>query len=838
MFRRKSLGCRPTPVDPAKVASQAFRTPLQRSDNENREDGSSAPKRSKTDLGFRPTIIEPERICTQFRSPMPKLNNDDEDGGGKRKRRKLIRIERPFDTERIDVTDPMRSKLADKFSSQFITTSLSEHETILQKLLSKPFVIPIPGYNLSGRALGMGRSSMRVALFDPYGEGAVVLFTPPPMTHEEEMKMKDKKLVHVVVDPCLSKVLRPHQVEGVKFMYNCVNGRNIENYRGCIMADEMGLGKTLQCITLMWTLLRQSPDCKPTISKAIIVCPSSLVKNWDKEIHKWLGDRVHGLPVDTSTGGKDEITSTLRSFMLDTRVRAASPILIISYETFRNYSDVINSAPIGLCICDEGHRLKNNENLTYKALSGLKCDKRILISGTPIQNDLLEYYSLVNFVNPGLLGTASEFKKKYENAILKGRDGAATDADVQRGNERTKEMIGLVEKCIIRRTSTLLTKYLPVKYEHIICCRNTPLQDALYHKLIEIEKETRAFEKQKSDSGKATASALSFITLLKKLCNHPSLVYEEVQNRENKFHATTSLFKDPFNPKRLDPSLSGKMKVLDYLLAITRKKTDDRWVLISNYTQTMDQFIELCKLRGYGYVRLDGSMTPKQRQKVVEEFNKPDSGIYCFLLSSKAGGCGLNLIGANRLVMFDPDWNPANDDQAMARVWRDGQKKHCFIYRLLATGSIEEKMFQRQTHKKALSSCIVDAGEDVARHFSSDQLKELFKLESNVFSDTHDKLKCKRCIKGVESIDPPDDADCSSDLAHWFHSQATSRKIADNILRAVYDCGTISFIFHQKSHKVEAKRQEADKKDAGSAEENEGSDKKEKETSKPEKKVI
>ncbi|VDN35128.1 unnamed protein product [Cylicostephanus goldi] len=187
--------------------------------------------------------------------------------------------------------------------------------------------------------------------------------------------------------------------------------------------------------------------------------------------------------------------------------------------------------------------------------------------------------------------------------------------------------------------------------------------------------------------------------------------------------------------------------------------------------------LQLCKLRGYGYVRLDGSMSIKQRAKTVEKFNDPESSEFCFLLSSKAGGCGLNLIGANRLVMFDPDWNPANDDQAMARVWRDGQKKNCFIYRLLATGSIEEKMFQRQTHKKALSSCVVDAGQDVARHFSSDQLRELFTLEADTPSDTHER---------------------------W---------IADSILRSVFNCGAISFVFHQKSHDVEVPKKKKEEED-------------------------
>ncbi|XGW22218.1 hypothetical protein V3C99_004876 [Haemonchus contortus] len=735
----------------------------------------------------------PSAVHEQFRSPLVAPNSYEE--GSKRKRKKPLKIQNPFNSRREDVIDPHRFKLIDRSTS--VTRGAAEHEVMIARLLSRPFTIPLAGYSLSGRVLGMARCRRHVSMFDPYAENAVVLFTPPTLSAHEQMRKKEDNLVHVVVDPIIGNVLRPHQIEGVQFMYNCVTGRNIEGYYGCIMADEMGLGKTLQCITLLYTLLRQSPEGKPTISKAIIVSPSSLVKNWDKEIKKWLGQRLSALPMDS--GNKQEITNKLKNYMADGRVRVASPVLIISYETFRLYAKILHSSAIGMVICDEGHRLKNSDNLTYQALNGLQCTRRVLISGTPIQNDLLEYYSLVNFVNPGLFGAASEFRKRYENLILRGRDGNATEEEQKKGEEATKEMVALVEKCIIRRTSTLLTKYLPIKYEHIICCRNTELQDSIYNKLIETEKKNREMDK---DAKGATASALSFINHLKKLSNHPYLVYEELLKSDSRFHNCLDLFPESF-ARKFDPSTSGKMKVLDYILAVARKTTKDKFVLVSNYTQTIDQFVELCKLRGYDYVRLDGTMSIKQRSKAVEKFNDPESNDFCFLLSSKAGGCGLNLIGANRLVMFDPDWNPANDDQAMARVWRDGQKKNCFIYRLLATGSIEEKMFQRQTHKKALSSCVVDAGEDVARHFSTDQLKELFKLEMGTPSDTHTKLKCKRCINGIESVDPPETADCTSDLAVWHHSQRDPRKIADPILRSVFNCGTISFVFHQKSHKTE-----------------------------------
>lgn len=188
----------------------------------------------------------------------------------------------------------------------------SQHEAFIRSILSKPFKIPIPNYQgpLGSRALGLKRAGIRRALHDPLEEGALVLYEPPLLSAHDQLKLDKEKLpVHVVVDPVLSKVLRPHQREGVKFLWECVTSRRIPGSHGCIMADEMGLGKTLQCITLMWTLLRQSPDCKPEIDKAVVVSPSSLVKNWYNEVGKWLGGRIQPLAIDG--GSKDEIDQKL-----------------------------------------------------------------------------------------------------------------------------------------------------------------------------------------------------------------------------------------------------------------------------------------------------------------------------------------------------------------------------------------------------------------------------------------------------------------------------------------------------------------------------------------------
>ena len=688
-----------------------------------------------------------------------------------------------------------------------------EFNSWISTVLHKPYVNPDTSYDGHSETFLQMRYKYRdpTPLHDPKALNAVILFTPPEYDEDFKKNRKDEILVHVVIDPVLGRVLRPHQREGVQFMYDCLTGSKIENFFGCILADEMGLGKTLQCITLMWTLLRQNPCYKsgPIVPNVVIICPSSLVKNWFNEINKWLGTRLNAMAIDSGQGGEavDEKLSCFGRGQNSGKRRSSNPVLIVSYETFRGHSHVLDNVEVGMMICDEGHRLKNRDSQTYVCLNNVKCKRRIIISGTPIQNDLLEYYSLVDFVNPGLLGdNSSEFNRFYGNVISRGRDADASDYQVTLGIERQKDMIAKVDRCMIRRTAELLSKYLPPKVELVVCCRLTDAQRAIYEFFI----KSKRIQKTLSDSqsggghGRGGQSTLQAITFLKKLCNHPQLVYElGLSGKETICDGIDELFPPGFSKslRNFEPLWSGKMQLLDSMLAKIKETTDDRVVIISNYTQTIDLFQRLCDMRNYRWVRLDGSMNPTKRNKIVQRFNDPTTDEFVFLLSSKAGGCGLNLIGANRLIMFDPDWNPANDGQAMARVWRDGQRKECFLYRFLATGTIEEKIFQRQTHKKALSNCIVDSAEDVERHFSLADLRELFRLEEpEILSDTHTKFSCKRCVNNEQIQRPPKEADVSSDLADWYHCYSPD-KIPDIKLSESWDHGNVSMVFYQRSQK-------------------------------------
>jgi DNA repair and recombination protein RAD54B len=574
---------------------------------------------------------------------------------------------------------------------------------------------------------------------------------------------KGKQIVDVVVDPLLTDKLRPHQREGVKFLYECVMGLRDFNGQGALLADDMGLGKTLQTIALLWTLLKQNPfhgsgAVGGVIKKALVVCPVSLIDNWRKEFKYWLGNQNIGVFVADSQNVR----------LTDFTHGKSYSVMIIGYEKLRNIQEELKKGGgIDIVVADEGHRLKTRENKAAQAIRNLDTDRRIVLTGTPLQNSLTEYFVMVDFINPGLLGTYKTFQKEFEVPVMRGRQPGASTEELEKGEARMEEFLNTTKQFLLRRPASLLNEYLPPKTEYILFCKPTQAQAELYQHVL----ESPTFGKV---LGSPEAS-LQLITILKKMCNSPTLLLPTSKTAApSNSNVATLLESIPSALLRLTPLVaSSKIRVLDRLLRTLSETTKEKIVLVSNYTSTLDVLGQHLSGLSLPFLRLDGSTPPAKRQALVNEFNRtPASKNFAFLLSAKSGGVGINLIGASRLVLFDVDWNPATDLQAMARIHRDGQKLPVKIYRFLMAGGMDEKIYQRQVTKIGLADSVID-GKESASSFSTSELRDLFRLDLLAGCQTHDLLGCDCKGLAVDPKPPPsrtepaqriaDDDDDSSD---------------------------------------------------------------------------
>lgn len=537
----------------------------------------------------------------------------------------------------------------------------------------------------------------------------------------------------VIVDSRLLSKLRQHQKDAVVFIYECLVGIRDPKYLGALLADEMGLGKTLTAITIIWTLLKQSPikNEPPPLKKVLICCPVTLIDNWRREFSKWLDiNRIGILALNnkqqTANKDKQDITSFGKTKVYQ--------VLIMSYEKVMSCSKELETVDIDLLVCDEGHRLKNAVNKTLNTLNELNISRKLILTGTPIQNDLNEYYTIINFVNPGILGSFSEFQKNYLRPILKARDkGCVLKEFLREGKLKSNELISITKSFVLRRTKDSIQNFLTDRTDVLIFCKPTRIQKCLFDLVV----SSKNFN---SVLGSESTAVLSMINVFRKICNLPSLVSEDALYQQ--CFSNSNAKPEELAPTALKKRVAGsKINVLIPLL-LEFQKIGEKTVLISNFTQTLDLLeLALSKLN-LRFLRLDGSTTSNTRDQLVTKFNKtPQCNV--FLLSAKAGGVGLNLIGASRLILFDNDWNPLVDQQALARIHRDGQKRPVFIYRLFTAGGIDEKIFQRQLTKITLSDMFLDDHSDSNLNiFDYEDLRDLFTVnESNC--NTHDLLLCE-----------------------------------------------------------------------------------------------
>ena len=551
----------------------------------------------------------------------------------------------------------------------------------------------------------------------------------------------------------------------------------------------------MQALALIWTVLKQGPYGRPLVNKVLIVAPSSLCQNWALETRKWLGDaRLRTLIISSGQQAGGQVLEFKHG---------ATRVGIISYETLRQHSASL-AGSIGLLIADEGHRLKSaSGNKTINSLLALQCPRRILLTGTPVQNNLQEFFAMCDFCNPDVLGSSSVFNRIFGNPIARSRDRDATEAERKLGEARSAELAKRVQSFVLRRGSDINLKYLPPLSSYVVFCLPTKRQSELFSHELGSTSAKRLLEACGSDFGDR---ALCVLNNMRKIANHPVLYAEgEQENKEN----------DPTKSHRLsdsssfNPALSGKMTVLMNILDnivgtdassqtnhaaacndrnetsgtffgnTDQSKSDQsprdvrtspvastrptdvlnldprrRCVVVSQSTAVLDIIDSVCSRRGWKTLRLDGSTDVGRRQDLVNAFNRYGVG-QIFLLSTTAGGAGLNLIGASRLVLYDSHWNPAMDAQAMARVWREGQRHECYVYRLITTGTLEEKIYQRQRAKGDVANTTMCLSENFGKHndasskgkkrskkgqFSREELRQLFTFRTDTKCDTADVL--------------------------------------------------------------------------------------------------
>lgn len=472
---------------------------------------------------------------------------------------------------------------------------------------------------------------------------------------------KQARTEGLCIDPKHLKILKPHQVEGVEFLMSCLTRSQLVEDAlpsGAILADDVGTGKTLIGIITMFTLTRHFNK------KGIIVCPSSLILNWKNEIKKWFPESLYYSAVFVlSNHQSDQLVYQFIHSSPESR-----PLLIISYDLFRSFAEALNTLTnLDYLLCDEGHRLKNAYGTkTIDALNSCVATKRIIMTGTPIQNNLEELYAIVQFVCPFYLGSLEEFRAKY----------------IASQGTQVDELKGKLSCILLRRSKdSILSSQLPPRHEFIIRC---PM-------LFESEKSAyiRAADEslEMIANGECQASVLPKLMELRMLCTLPPGGADD----------------DNF------AGISTKFKVLMTLIGTSCREGNSKIVIVSGFTAVLDAIQKYLRKQRCTCFRIDGSVSLDRRDKIVKAFNSPTNPIQILLLSAKAGGVGLTLTGANHICLMEPDWNPSVDTQAAGRVWRQGQSKTVYIYRIVMNGTVEESMIQRQSTKKRLGAVIGDA---------------------------------------------------------------------------------------------------------------------------------
>ncbi|XP_016766977.1 DNA excision repair protein ERCC-6 isoform X3 [Apis mellifera] len=499
---------------------------------------------------------------------------------------------------------------------------------------------------------------------------------------------------------------------------------------GGLLGDEMGLGKTVQVIAFLAGL-----DCSELLSDGgrfrglgptIIICPATLMEQWVKHFHEWWPIlRIVVLHQSGTYNGKNNIIGNLEYLIHSLK---SGGIIITSYSGMLKHKDLLVSNQWHYVILDEGHKIRNPQAKVSKAVKEFSTPHRLLLTGSPMQNSLKELWSLFDFILPGKLGTLPAFLEHCAGPITRGGYANATPLQEATALQVAMMLRDAITPYMLRRTKNDVQHHvsLPEKNEQVLFCSLTEEQKKLYKKYLRsTDVSFILHEKNNIENGKYRARLLIALSALRKICNHPDLyLYTTPIDSDEDIDISDETLEKFGYWKH-----SGKMIVVRSLLKIW-KKQGHRVLLFTQGRQMMHILESLIQNEQYTYLRMDGTTPMSHRQETIRSFNK-DSSYFIFLLTTRVGGLGVNLTGANRVVIYDPDWNPATDAQARERAWRIGQNKNVTIYRLITAGTIEEKIYHRQIFKILLSNKVLEDPRQ-RRLFKTNDLVELFNFNESI----------------------------------------------------------------------------------------------------------
>ncbi|BBN03821.1 protein Mpsnf1.12 [Marchantia polymorpha subsp. ruderalis] len=476
-----------------------------------------------------------------------------------------------------------------------------------------------------------------------------------------------------------------YQIEGLKWLLS-----NFESRRNVILADEMGLGKTIQTIAFMSCVRNEKLSSKP----ALVIAPKSTLSGWEQELQLW----APGLNAVVYQGEKDNRLLIRKYEFYAHNKRPLFDVLLTSYELATLDNSLLCKFHWSSIIVDEGHRMRNMRSNLGNVLKEHRAEFRLLLTGTPLQNTLAEFFSLFHFLDPVKYPNPDSAAEEFTEAV---DDGHASSADSEKRLKHLSRIQELLKPRMLRRVKNEVPGLtLPGKKIVEISCALTKQQRHLYTAIL--RKNLKVLNAGVQSGLKRSLN--NILTDLKMVCNHPYLFPDkEPQGLK------------PEEALRTMVDVSGKLVFLEKLLPML-KNGGHRVLLFSQMTKMLDIMEDFLRFMGLSFCRIDGTTSATDRQKLIAEFNHPQSSTFIFLISTRGGGLGINLPSADTVIIYDPDCNSFVDVQAQARAHRIGQEKIVLVYQLVTVSSVEEKILERSRKKLALENSVITSGFNVPNH--------------------------------------------------------------------------------------------------------------------------